>query len=213
MGFGSAGCRVDHPAVKGFLACPPRRRLIRWSIALVLLVAGWPRLSKENLFSQGGETEAALPLPELPIASGDWIGTAPLTNADLRGRVWVLKVWTFGCVNCVRSIPFTNELMQRFGGEVGVLGIHSPEFDWERDRERLAEVLQAHDVRFPTYLDQSLEYFLALEAPGWPVYYVVDRETRIRGRWFGEVHEGTLRDRAMTELIERLVGERKGAPR
>lgn len=185
---------------------PPRRRLVAWSIAVLVLAVGLPWLRRENPFSAGGETEAALPLPQIPTA-GDWIGTAPLTNADLQGRVWVLKVWTFGCVNCVRSIPFTNALLERFGGKVGVLGIHSPEFDWERDRNALARALQEHGVRFPTYVDQSLDYFMALEAPGWPVYYVVDKGTRIRGSWFGEVHAGTMRDRAMTALIERLLEE------
>jgi len=199
---------ADALRMRAFLALPPRRRLIGWGIALPLLAIAGPRVYQENLFSEGGAFEVALPLPEIPTDAGDWIGTEPLTNADLRGRVWVLKAWTFGCVNCVRSIPFTNELMERFDGRVGVLGIHSPEFDWERDRARLAEVLEEHDVRFPSYVDQSLEYFLALESPGWPVYYVVDRRTRIRGRWFGEVHSGTMRDRAMTALIESLLDDR-----
>ena len=209
---GSARARADQPAVSRFLALPSRRRLAAWAIAISVLAVGVPRLQRENLFSEGGETQAALPLPEIPTASGDWIGTAPMTNADLRGRIWVLKVWTFGCVNCIRSIPFTNKLLERFGSDVGVLGIHSPEFDWERDKNQLARALQEHGVRFPTYVDQSLDYFMALEAPGWPVWYVVDRQTRIRGRWFGEVHEGTMRERAMTALIERLLEEPERSP-
>ena len=192
-----------------FLVLPPRRRLGAWLLVLAVLGFSAPRMHRENLFSQGGETEEVMPLPEFPDGSGDWIGIAPMTTADMRGRVWVLKVWTFGCVNCIRSIPFTNDLSSRFGDDVGVLGIHSPEYDWERDRESLARVLHEHDVRFPSYIDQSLEYFLALEVPGWPVYYIVDRRTQIRGRWFGEVHAGTMRDREMTALIERLVEERE----
>lgn len=197
--------------MEAFFGPPSRRRLLVWGALLLAVALARPRLSKENFFSAGGETAEAVPLPEIPTAAGDWIGTEPLTNADLRGRVWILKVWTFGCVNCVRSIPFTNGLMDRFDGEVGVLGIHSPEFDWERDRDELARVLGEHDVRFPSYVDQSLDYFMALEAPGWPMYYVVDRQTRIRGTWFGEVHEGTGRDRALTGLVERLLAEEPGS--
>ena len=191
--------------MNAFLGVPSRRRLGTWLVVLIALGISAPRLHRENFFSEGGETPERTPLPEFPAAQGDWIGTSPMTVADMRGKVWVLKVWTFGCVNCVRSIPFTNELTTRFGADVKVLGIHSPEFDWERDPVALARVLEEHDVRFPSYVDPSLEYFLALDAPGWPVYYVVDRQARIRGRWFGEVHPGTLRDRDMTALLERLV--------
>jgi hypothetical protein len=61
--------------------------------------------------------------------------------------VWVLKVWTFDCVNCIRSIPYANGLVERFGGEVGVLGVHSPEFEHERDEALLRAAMREHDVR------------------------------------------------------------------
>ncbi len=196
-----------HVRMNGFFLAPPRKRLFAWLMVIVLLGIATPRLRRENFLSEGGETAQSTPLPEFPSGQGEWVGTAPLSTADMRGRVWVLKVWTFGCVNCIRSIPFTNELTTRFGDDVQVLGIHSPEFDWERDPVALEQTLAKFDVRFPSYIDQSLDYFFALESPGWPVYLVVDRQTRIRGRWFGEVHVDTRRDREMTALIERLIDE------
>ena len=107
----------------------------------------------------------------------------------------------------MRSIPYANGLSERFGDDVGVLGIHSPEFDWERDPEALAAALTKHDVRFPSYVDQGLEYFFALDAPAWPSFYVVDRQGKIRGRWIGEVHAGTLRAGALEALIDELIEE------
>ena len=177
-----------------------------WATLLALLVIAAPRLSRENLFSEGGRVERARTLPEFPLGQA-WVGTDPLTTSDMRGRVWVLKVWTFGCVNCVRSIPFTNGLAERFGTELGVLGIHSPEFDWERDLDRLDATMREHDVRFPSYIDESLDYFFALEAPAWPAFYVVDRELKIRGCWIGEVHDGTGRGDEFEELIAELIAE------
>ena len=77
----------------------------------------------------------------------------------------------------------------------------------ERDVERLQAAMDEHGMRFPTYVDQSLEYLLTLEVSAWPAFYVVDRETRIRGVWFGEVHGGTLRAREIESLIRKLQDE------
>ena len=107
----------------------------------------------------------------------------------------------------MRSIPYANGLIKRFGDDVGVLGIHSPEFDWERDEESLTAALEEHGVGFPSYVDQGLDYFFALDATAWPSFYVVDRDARIRGRWIGEVHDGTMRARELEALIARLVAE------
>jgi thiol-disulfide isomerase/thioredoxin len=180
---------------------------------LALLVAAAPRLARENLFGEGGRVPEDAPLralPPLPERAADpraWIDTEPLSTDDLRGRVWVMKAWTFGCVNCVRSIPFTNALVERHGDALGVLGIHAPEFDRERDPAALAASVREHGVRFPSYVDDDLAYFLALDAPGWPTFYVVDRDLRIRGRWAGEVHEGTLRARELEALVDELLAE------
>jgi thiol-disulfide isomerase/thioredoxin len=186
---------------------PPRRRLLGWGALLILLLAGLPRLQRENLLGGGGELDAPRALPPLPADPGAWIGSAPLTVDDLHGRVWVLKVWTFGCINCVRSIPYANGLVERFGPDLGVLGVHSPEFDWERDRARLAEALQEHGVRFPTVVDQGLDLFLALEGEAWPAFYVLDRRGRIRGCWYGELHEGTWRAGQLERLVRQLLAE------
>jgi len=187
------------------LARPPGRRLAILATLLALLAVGAPRLSRENLFSEGGRLEVARTVPEFPPGQGAWVGTEPMTTAEMRGRVWVLKVWTFGCLNCVRSIPFTNALAERYAEDLGVLGIHSPEFDWERDLDQLAVTIEEHGVRYPSYIDESLDYFFALDAPAWPAFYVVDRDLKIRGSWMGEVHEGTWRARELEELVQELI--------
>lgn len=184
---------------------PSKRRLVTWSLILLSLLIAVPALQRENLFSEGGALTGRRALPEFPTTGVEWLGTEPLTLEDLRGRVWVLKVWTFGCINCVRSIPYTNELMVRYGDDLGVLGIHSPEFDWERDPDALAAALRKRDVRFPSLMDGGLEYMLKLEAPAWPSYFVVDRSAHIRGLWVGEMHAGTFRAAAMEALIEDLI--------
>ncbi len=191
----------------GFRNLPSRRRLACWGALLLLLGAAAPRLARENFLSEGGELAESRRLPEFPGEDAIWVGTEPLSTSEMRGRVWILKVWTFGCVNCVRSIPFTNDLMERYGADLGVLGIHSPEFDWERDLDHLEETMAKHGVRYPSYIDESLDYFFALEATAWPAFYVVDRNLQIRGCWVGEVHEGTIRAGELVALVEQLIDE------
>ena len=188
-----------------FTRLPSRRRLAIWGALLALLCFGAPRLSRENLFSAGGRLDEPIALPEFPTRDAVWIGGGPTSVAKMRGRVWLLKVWTFGCVNCIRSIPYVNDLKQRYDGRLGVLGIHSPEFDWERNLENMEKTMRKHGVNYPSYVDESLDYFFALDAPAWPAFYVVDQAGLIRGAWFGEVHQGTLRGDQIEGLIEELL--------
>ncbi|MFT7664592.1 MAG: thiol-disulfide isomerase/thioredoxin [Planctomycetota bacterium] len=188
-----------------FSAFPPRRRLAIWGSILALLCFGAPQLSRENFLSDGGRLDQPIALPGFPDGAANWIGGEPMTVGEMHGRVWVLKVWTFGCVNCVRSIAFVNGLSERYEGRVGVLGIHSPEFDWERNLENMEATMRKHGVNYPSYVDESLDYFFALEAPAWPAFYVVDQTGFIRGSWFGEVHDGTMRAREIDSLIEELL--------
>ena len=197
----------QHAAMPFSLVLPSRRRLAAWLFVSGLCALGAQRLRRENWFAPGGVTGDARPLPEFRPGRERWVGGEPVTTADMHGRVWVLVVWTFGCINCVRSIPYANELTQRFEGEVGVLGIHSPEFDWERDLAALQAALQEHDTRFPSYIDESSGYFHGLAAEGWPLFVVVARQARIRGRWTGEVHAGTERAEAVEELLRQLIAE------
>ena len=82
------------------------------------------------------------PLPEFTTAdAAEWFNSPPLKVADLRGRVVLIDVWTFGCWNCYRSFPWLNALEKRLAGrDFTVIGIHSPEFDHEHDADRVARV-------------------------------------------------------------------------
>ena len=82
------------------------------------------------------ESKRTIPVPEFTQTENSaWINSDPLTLNDLRGNVVLLDIWTYGCGNCRRSIPWIKHLEQRFDGKpFKVIGIHSPEFPWERIR-------------------------------------------------------------------------------
>ena len=193
--------------MKPFLNLPPWKRLASWLTLLcsVTLAVGW--VNQENPFSEGGETASSQALVEFPVWESQWIGCEPLTLGEMQGEVWLIKVWTFECINCILSMPFMNDMVERYGERVGMLGVHSPEYQSEREIPGLRAAIVEHELRFPTFVDQTLEFFTAMDVPAWPTFYVVDRELKVRGRWVGEVRLGSKRGRDIEALMEALLEE------
>jgi glutathione peroxidase-family protein len=138
----------------------------------------------------------------------DWINSKPLRIADLRGKVVLIDVWTFECWNCYRSFPWLKLVEKRYGPEgLWVIGVHSPEFDRERDREAVAAKAREFGLDHPVMIDNDFTYWGALGNRFWPAFYLVDRQGRIRYRFFGETHEGDPRARQIEDAVEKLLSE------
>lgn len=149
------------------------------------------------------------PLPEFTNAdAAGWFNSEPLRVADLRGKVVLVDVWTFGCWNCYRSFPWLNALEKRLAGEdFTVIGIHSPEFDHERDPAKVAAKIDEFMLEHPVMMDNDFGYWRALGNRYWPAYYLVDRRGTIRHLHVGETHEGDPRARRIEEQIRVLLAE------
>jgi len=176
------------------------RESIRGSIALLclLVVAGAPA---------SAEWAKA---PELTHGkAADWINSKPLTLAELRGRVVMIDVWTFECWNCYRSFPWLRSIEERFGADgLTVIGVHSPEFERERDRAAVEAKVREFHLDHPVMIDNDFSYWRALGNRFWPAFYLVDKQGRIRHRFFGETHEGDPRARLIEDSIARLLAEK-----
>ena len=134
----------------------------------------------------------------------DWVNSAPLRRADLRGKVVLLDIWTFECWNCYRSFPWLNGLEERLGPRgLRVVGIHSPEYDRERDRAAVAAKVREFGLRHPVMIDNDFRYWKALGNRFWPAFYLIDKRGLIRHRYIGETREGD----AQAETIEAAVIE------
>lgn len=146
--------------------------------------------------------------PEFTHASAsEWINSRPLTLADLRGRVVLVDFWTFDCWNCYRSFPWLHDLEARLATQhFTVLGVHSPEFEHERDRKRVEAKVREFELRHPVMIDNDFSYWRALGNRYWPAFYVIDKQGRIRGSFAGETHAGD-RARAVEALIRQLLAE------
>jgi AhpC/TSA family protein len=146
--------------------------------------------------------------PELPTRDPSaWVGE-PVRLADLRGQVVLLDVWTFGCINCVRTVPWVRDVTSRYAGRgLRAIGIHTPEFDHERDRAVVADHVRRLGLGFPQLLDNDYAYWNALGNQYWPAVYLVDRCGRIRERAIGEIHAGQPSGRQLEARIEELLAE------
>ena len=147
------------------------------------------------------------PLPSLE-GLGPWFNSKPLTNQQLKGKVVLIDFWTYSCINCLRTLPYLKawDAKYRKDGLV-IIGVHAPEFAFERDPANVAKAIQDLGVRYPVALDNKYVLWNALKNQYWPAHYFVDVQGRIRYFHHGEG------DYAMSErVIRQLLAEAGHAP-
>src|SRR6185437_1018476 len=116
-----------------------------------------------------------------------WLNSPPLTPAALRGKVVVVDFWTYSCINCLRSLPYIEAWAQKYKDHgLVVLGVHSPEFAFEKDVANVKNALAALGVTYPVAVDSNLAIWQAFNNEYWPAHYFIDAQGRIRGHHFGE---------------------------
>ena len=160
------------------------------------------------LFKNGDETNR--PAPEFPLVDAEkWLNSSPLKMADLRGKVVMLDVWTFMCWNCTNSIPWVREMQKRFEKkDFLIVGIHTPEFDHEKDLSAVKTAVAKHKLLNPQLIDNDYKYWRALNNRYWPAFYIIDKKGNIRHVAVGEVHIDDHRDREIQQLVETLLVEK-----
>lgn len=116
-----------------------------------------------------------------------WFNTKPLNISDLKGHVVLVDFWTYSCVNCVRTISFLNMLYRKYHQQgFEIVGVHSPEFDFEKDPKNVQRALQKYKIRFPVALDNHYETWQNYANQFWPADYLIDKTGRVVYQHFGE---------------------------
>ena len=135
-----------------------------------------------------------------------WLNTAgrELSLADVRGRVVLLDFWTFCCINCLHVLDELRPVEEEFGEHLVVIGVHSPKFEHERDRNALIAAIERYDVPHPVLDDPDLLTWDQYAARAWPTLAVVDPEGYLVWSMAGEGHAEGLR-----RLIRDLVTEHR----
>jgi thiol-disulfide isomerase/thioredoxin len=116
-----------------------------------------------------------------------WLNSSPLTPEELRGRVVLVDFWTYTCINWLRTLAFVRAWSEKYRDRgLVVIGVHTPEFPFERDVENVREAAQAMRVEYPIVLDSDYGVWSAFANHYWPAVYLADAEGRIRYHHFGE---------------------------
>src|SRR3954465_8660213 len=134
-------------------------------------------------------------------AAPDWLNSEPLTADALRGRAVLVDIWTYSCVNWLRTLPYVSAWADRYRDRgLVVLGVHSPEFGFEHDLENVRRAARELNVRYPVVLDNDFAIWRSLGNRFWPAVYLVDRDGRVGFHHFGEgAYEET--ERAIQALL------------
>ena len=144
-------------------------------------------------------------VPEIRgIAS--WINSEPFTFEEQRGKVVLVDFWTYTCVNCIRTLPYLKAWHEKYADEgLVIVGVHTPEFEFEKDRENVIEAAEGFGLEWPIAQDNDFKTWRAFNNRYWPAKYLVDKDGLIRYTHFGE---GAYEE---TELWIRGLLEEAGA--
>jgi cytochrome c biogenesis protein CcdA/thiol-disulfide isomerase/thioredoxin len=157
---------------------------------------------------------APMPKPGLPVLGAApeftdtqrWFNTPgdrPLHLRSLRGRVVLIDFWTYSCINCLRTLPYLTAWDRRYRRDgLTIVGVHSPEFPFEKDAGNVEEAIARNHIRYPVVQDNDLTNFTDYGSQFWPAEYLIDARGRVRHVDFGEGEYGEKE-----RLIRALLAE------
>src|SRR5262249_27307611 len=180
------------------------------------LLSAWGTSARTVLGDEGA-------MPDLAGAIG-WLNSAPLTAKGLRGKVVLVDFWTYTCINSLRPLPYIKAWAEKYkDAGLVVIGVHTPEFSFEKDRANVETALRGLKVAYPVAVDSGYRIWEAFGNEYWPALYFVDAKGRIRYHHFGEgqyvecerVLQQLLKESGASGLDEgtgRVAGEGVEAP-
>jgi thiol-disulfide isomerase/thioredoxin len=140
-------------------------------------------------------------MPSLGGATA-WLNSEPLDPAELRGHAVLVNFWTFTCINWLRQEPYVRAWSQAYRDDgLVVIGVHTPEFSFEHEIDRVRQATKERDIDYPVAVDNDYEIWSAFANHYWPALYFVDADGIIRDQHFGEG-----RYEPSERVIQRLLG-------
>lgn len=116
-----------------------------------------------------------------------WLNSKPLTMESLKGRVVLIDFWTYSCINCVRTLPYITKWDRQYRDKgLVIIGVHAPEFEFEKDVNNIRNALSVHNIEYPVAVDNKLDTWTAFKNRYWPAHYLIDQQGRVVYTHFGE---------------------------
>jgi thiol-disulfide isomerase/thioredoxin len=181
---------------------------LRIAVALVALstalVALWPDTWTTTASAQ--ELASPAPAPDFTGANR-WYNSAPLTREQLRGKVVLVEFWTRECINCIHVLPHTKALYDKYAGDgLVVIGVHTPEYDEERDPALLQSAIRQWHIPWPVAVDNDYRIWNAYGNRFWPAIYLIDRNGHVVYHHIGEGDDDEIE-----RHVRQLLGGKKNS--
>jgi thiol-disulfide isomerase/thioredoxin len=131
----------------------------------------------------------------------NWLNSGPLNLADLRGKVVLVDFWTYGCINCARTLPYVTKLYDTYRDKgLVIVGVHAPEFPFEKSTANVQAALKRFGIKYPVAQDNDLKTWNAYNNHYWPAQYIVDQNGKIVFEHAGEGQYGEI-ERTIKNLL------------
>jgi cytochrome c biogenesis protein CcdA/thiol-disulfide isomerase/thioredoxin len=145
-----------------------------------------PRAAPTLALKAGEPLPVEAAMPSLDGAA-QWLNSPPLTTQALRGKVVLVDFWTYSCINCIRALPYVRGWADKYKEHgLVVIGVHAPEFAFEKDPANVAKAVKELGVNYPVALDNNYAIWQAFNNQYWPAHYFIDAQGQIRHHHFGE---------------------------
>ncbi len=191
----------------------------KWLVGLIVVAVGLPLLMfVGNLkfevpeAGKGGTdsgSKAVTAYPKAPELAGisAWINSEPLKISDLKGKVVLVDFWTYSCINCIRTLPYLNSWQEKYSDKgLAIIGVHSPEFDFEKDLSNVRKAVEKYGIKYPVALDNDHATWSAFRNNYWPHKYLIDINGKIRYDHIGEGGYDKT-EQAIQELLKERAGK------
>jgi len=162
--------------------------------------------AKDNLFSVFDKSGFKV-APDL-VGIAHYLNTPPeKLSEEMKGKVILYDIWTYSCINCIRTLPYITAWSDKYSDQgLLVIGIHSPEFEFEKNPKNVQMAIDKHGISYPVVLDNDMETWKAFENRYWPRKYIADHEGYIR---YDHIGEGGYQE--TEKIIQQLLEERQSS--
>src|SRR3989338_9328158 len=139
------------------------------------------------------------------VGIADYINTTPeKLEKEIQGKVVLYDIWTYSCINCIRTLPYITTCNEKYADDgLLIIGIHSPEFEFEKDVKNVQMAVEKYGIKYPVVLDNEWQTWKAFENRYWPRKYIADHEGYLR---YDHIGEGEYQE--TEKVIQQLLEER-----
>lgn len=158
-------------------------------IVAALVAAGAALMAAlPSTWNASAATQSTVGAPAPEIAGAErWFNSPPLTLDALHGKVVLVEFWARECINCIHVLPHTKALYDKYEKDgLVVIGVHTPEYDEERDPLSLQAAIRQYQITWPVAVDNDYRIWNAYGNRYWPAIYLIDRDGRLVYQSFGE---------------------------